>query len=206
MVTMATLMTVVPGKRVSRYRSDARRSIDAIVAAATTVLGERPDASMEEIAALAGVTRQTVYAHFPSRDALIAAVIEAVRAVGLAAIREEGLDTAAPAVAIRRFLDISWQLVYRDPVVLDPAVGRMVGSEAHGPDDVVRRFLVQLIRRGQRTGDVDRGLPAPWLATATFSLGHAVALEVAAGRLTASKAATILEASVARLCGLAQAP
>ena len=58
-------------------RSDARRSIDAILNAARIVLGERSDASMEEIATAAGVTRQTVYAHFPSRDALIAALIHA---------------------------------------------------------------------------------------------------------------------------------
>ncbi|HEY1176442.1 MAG TPA: TetR family transcriptional regulator, partial [Phytomonospora sp.] len=44
------------------------------------VLGDRPDASMEEIAAEAHVTRQTVYAHFPSRDALMAALVEAAAA------------------------------------------------------------------------------------------------------------------------------
>ena len=93
-----------------RRRSDARRSIDAILNAARTVLGEQPDASMEDIATAAGVTRQTVYAHFPSRDALIAALIEAARTEGLAAIDAARVDTAPPADAMGQFLDISWQL------------------------------------------------------------------------------------------------
>ncbi len=59
-------------------REDARRSIELIMDAARSILGKRPDASMEELAVAAGVTRQTVYAHFSSRDALIAAVFDAV--------------------------------------------------------------------------------------------------------------------------------
>ena len=66
-------MTDAPTRR---RRSDARRSIDAILAAARTVLGERPDAGMADVAAAAGVTRQTVYAHFASRDALLCEAIE----------------------------------------------------------------------------------------------------------------------------------
>ena len=64
--------------RTRRQRSDARQSIAAVIDAAIRTLGDRPDASMDEIARAAGVTRQTVYAHFPSRDALIDAVVEAV--------------------------------------------------------------------------------------------------------------------------------
>ncbi|MGR6999045.1 helix-turn-helix domain-containing protein [Yinghuangia aomiensis] len=52
-----------------RRRADAQRSIDAILDAARRLLGDRLDVGMEDIAAAAGVTRQTVYAHFPSRDA-----------------------------------------------------------------------------------------------------------------------------------------
>jgi AcrR family transcriptional regulator len=40
---------------------DAERSISAILDAASRVLGERPDASVEDIAKAAGISRQTVY-------------------------------------------------------------------------------------------------------------------------------------------------
>src|ERR1700691_968729 len=97
----------------TRRRSDARRSIDAILNAARTVLGERPDASMEEIATAAGVTRQTVYAHFPSRDALIAALLHAAGAETVAAMDAARLDTVTPAEAVRRYLDIGWEVICR---------------------------------------------------------------------------------------------
>src|SRR5579859_7099055 len=103
-------------------RSDARRSIDAILKAARTVLGERPNASMEEIAAAAGVTRQTVYAHFPSRDALIAALIDAAGAETVAVIDAARLDTLPPADALRQYLDIGWELIRRNPHLLGPAL------------------------------------------------------------------------------------
>jgi AcrR family transcriptional regulator len=92
---MADTLDTAPPPR--RRRADARRSIDAILNAARTVLGERPDASMEDIATTAGLTRQTVYAHFPSRDALIAALLHAAGAETLAAIDAAHLDAAPPA-------------------------------------------------------------------------------------------------------------
>src|SRR5690349_19985940 len=109
-------MSDAPATR--RRRSDARRSIDAILTSARTLLGERPDASMEELANAAGVTRQTVYAHFASRDALIAALIEAAGAETVEAFDAARLDTGPPAAALRRYLDIGWQLIRRYPYLL----------------------------------------------------------------------------------------
>lgn len=185
--------------RARRRRADAQRSIDAIISAARTLLGEQPEASVEEIAAAAGLTRQTVYAHFPSRDVLVAAVINAERAQGLAAVDAARLDSVPPIDALRQFLDISWQLLHRCPLLLDPILARTPGPDGGDPHRPVTILLERIIRRGQRSGDFDRGLSATWLAAATFSLGHAVAEEMAAGRLTVAKAATVLEESVLRL-------
>ncbi|OEV21023.1 TetR family transcriptional regulator, partial [Streptomyces nanshensis] len=57
-------------------RADARRSRASILDAAIRLLNERPDASVEAVATAAGVTRQTVYAHFPSRERLLAATLD----------------------------------------------------------------------------------------------------------------------------------
>ena len=188
-----------------RRRSDARRSIDAILNAARTVLGERPDASMEDIATTAGVTRQTVYAHFPSRDALVIALIDAARAEGLAALEAARLDTRPPAEALGQFLDISWQLLRRYPLLFDPALARIPLPDGHDHHHAVTPWLERLIRRGQRTGDFASTLPATWLAAAIFGLGHTAAEQVAAGRLTTSEAAAVLLESTLRLCGAADA-
>jgi len=50
-----------------RRRSDADRSVQAILAAALEALAGDPDASMAEIARRAGVVRATIYAHLPTR-------------------------------------------------------------------------------------------------------------------------------------------
>ena len=193
-----TLDAALPTRR---RRSDARRSIDAILNAARAVLGERPDASMEDIATAAGVTRQTVYAHFPSRDVLIVALIEAARAEGLAAIDAALVDTAPPADALGQFLDISWQLLCRYPLLFDPTLNRIPRLDGKDPHLAVTARLEQLIRRGQRAGDFDRTLSARWVAAAILGLGHTAAGQVAAGRLTTSKAAAMLLDSTLRLCG-----
>ena len=193
-----TLDAALPTRR---RRSDARRSIDAILNAARTVLGERPDASMGDIAAAAGVTRQTVYAHFPSRDVLIVALIEAARAEGLAAIDAAGVDTARPADALGQFLDISWQLLRRYPLLFDPALNRIPRLDGSDPHLAVTAQLEKLIRRGQHAGDFDRAPSASWVAAAILALGHTAAEQVDAGRLTTSKAAAMLLDSTLRLCG-----
>jgi AcrR family transcriptional regulator len=192
--------------RTRRRRSDAKRSIDAIVSGARTLLGRRFDASMEEIAAVAGVSRQTVYAHFPSRDALIAAVINAERAEGLAAVDAAHLDSVPPVDALRRFLDISWQIVERCPLVLDPTLARTPGPDGADPHGPVTVLLERIIRRGKRCGDFDAAFPAGWLAAATLGLGHTAAEQVAAGKLSIAKAATMLEKSVLRLYGANPVP
>src|SRR2546430_4367428 len=74
-----------------RRRADAERSIAAIVEAAFACLSEDPDASTSAIARAAGVGRVTLYSHFPSREALLAAVVERAAAQAAAA-----LDAAAP--------------------------------------------------------------------------------------------------------------
>ncbi|WP_432022607.1 TetR/AcrR family transcriptional regulator [Streptomyces parvus] len=48
----------------------------AILTAAQNVLSSNPDASMEDIAEAANMVRRTVYGHFPSRQDLIASVME----------------------------------------------------------------------------------------------------------------------------------
>ncbi|MCP9953082.1 TetR/AcrR family transcriptional regulator [Actinomadura madurae] len=182
-------------------RSDARRSIDAILDAARVVLGERPDASMEEVAARANVTRQTVYAHFPSRDALVAALVETAAAEYSALLDAAGLDTAPPADALAGFLDAGWRFLRRHPLILDPTLTRVPRPKANDPHDVVPPRLERLIQRGQQANAFDRSLPASWLAAAVIGLQHAAAAEIADARLTPDEASALCLESALRLCG-----
>ncbi|WIB36465.1 TetR/AcrR family transcriptional regulator [Curtobacterium sp. MCJR17_043] len=56
-------------------RRDATENRAALVQAARTLLQADPDASLEAIAAHAGLSRRAVYGHFPSRDDLVREVV-----------------------------------------------------------------------------------------------------------------------------------
>ena len=85
-----------PQARRRRRRADAQQNVTAILQAATKVLTTQPEASVEDVARSAGVTRQTVYAHFASREALIDAVFEQAMAEATAAFEAAGVKDAPP--------------------------------------------------------------------------------------------------------------
>jgi AcrR family transcriptional regulator len=58
--------------RVRARRSDAAKNRAALLDAARALLNRDPEASLDAIAAAAGLTRRSFYGHFPSRDALVA--------------------------------------------------------------------------------------------------------------------------------------
>jgi AcrR family transcriptional regulator len=191
-------MTEAQARR-RRQRSDARQSIAAVLDSAIHVLARRPDASMDEIARAAGVSRQTVYAHFPSREALIDAVTGQAAAEFTALLDDLDLDQAPPAQALTRLLEAGWQIAARYPFLwLQPAVDPGKDAERHAP--VLDRML-DIIRRGQASGDFDTSVPAHWLLSASLALGRAAEDEVQAGRMTIEQATHAMHRSVLRLLG-----
>jgi AcrR family transcriptional regulator len=178
-----------------RRRSDAERSAVAVLAAAVRVLGRHPDAHVEQIAAEAGVTRQTVYAHYPSRPLLIAAVVDHITAEAVAALDAIDADRGSPTVALLSWLDVTWRLFERYPLLRHAPV---LPDTDHGP---VAERLERLIRRGQESGEFDGSLSPAWLVAATVALGHAAGAEFTAGRTTAAETPAALRQSVLRLYG-----
>jgi len=72
-----------PGKVSGRRRrADAEENAERILGAAVELLRAEPDVGVEEIAAAAGVSRATVYRHFPSRRELLTAARAREREVG----------------------------------------------------------------------------------------------------------------------------
>src|SRR3982751_5187349 len=92
-----------------RRRSDADRSVQAILQAALEALASDPEASMAAIARRAGVVRATIYAHFPTRESLLDAVMEHTVGQVAQAMREAEPDRGEPQEALERVLRATWR-------------------------------------------------------------------------------------------------
>lgn len=90
-------------------RADAQRNRDAILAAAREVFDrEGVLASLDGIAASAGVGNATLYRNFPTRDDLLAAVMQESIAAQLVA-GDELADILSPADALKEWMQqLAW--------------------------------------------------------------------------------------------------
>jgi AcrR family transcriptional regulator len=109
----------------STRRQEAQRNLETIVDAAVEVLGRRPDANMTDVARASGLSRQTVYAHFASREQLIDAAVGRAMDQAVARIDSVSPDEGRPQDALRRVLDVSWSSVATHGALLDAALSAL---------------------------------------------------------------------------------
>jgi AcrR family transcriptional regulator len=182
-----------------RRRADAERSRRALLDAAVQVLGDRPDASLEQIASEAGVTRQNVYAHFASRADLIESVVARMSDETVAMLDASELGAGTATEAMERFLARCWELMRQRPVLLSGALesrGAEQDRDRHAP---IAGRVEELVRRGQAAGEFDPEADPAWLTSAVLALGHAAGGAVGAGSMAPGDAAEALRRSVLRL-------
>ncbi len=194
------LMKQPPATR--RRRADAQRSIASIIDAATQCFGSHPDASMSEIANAAGVGRVTLYAHFPSREAVLGAAIDHAVADLMVTLDTARIEEGTAPEALGRLVRAGW-------LALDWFWGLHVAAHGQSPSWVHEHgapFLervARLIERGRAEGLFRDDLPTDWLVEAFFALIHTAGQEVNQGRLAPHAAADVLEAT---LLGILAAP
>lgn len=152
-------------------RADAQRSRAAILDAAIRLLNDQPEARMDTIAAEAGVTRQTVYAHFPSRAQLRSAALDRITEEAVAAMDAADLDSGPAADALLRLVDAAARTVGRYPHLVLWSDARTDTSEEVRHAPVVER-LRRVIHRGQLAGEFDDTLPTDWLVSVVIAVGH----------------------------------
>lgn len=161
-----------PNVRKRRERSDAVRSREAVVTAAIGVLAANPDASLTDVARAAGLSRQTLYVHFGSRDRLLSAVMRRLTDVTLRMLDEARLEDGDPWTALKRFLDVLGELPAQYFRVAEVAAAGLTAENSDQLHAPIKARITGLARRGQRTGDFTSAVSAEWLAAATIALGH----------------------------------
>ena len=176
-------------------RADAQRSFDSILDAALDALASDPDASMAEIARRAGVVRATIYVHFPTREALIAAVTHRAVAEVTDAINAAEPTRGEATLALERVVAAAWRNLGRFHALVQVNT-RLPHANLHAMHQPVLAVLQPLVERGQRDGTFRSDVPAAWHLSMLLALVHAASGELSAGRIPTAQVEAALLASV----------
>ncbi|WP_183408011.1 TetR/AcrR family transcriptional regulator [Nocardioides pocheonensis] len=144
-------------------RADAQRNLERILASARALFAERgPAAQMEDIAAHAGVGVGTLYRRFPTKEALVTALVrERFQQFGLIAAECERIEDPYDALAtmMRRHAestegdvafqlamlklnDFHWEGIEQDKAALNAVVSRII-ERAQAADQVRADLAVE---------------------------------------------------------------
>lgn len=153
-------------------RRDATANREAILGAAAIALNEDIDASLENIAARAGLSRRAVYGHFATRDELLVEVF--TRGARRLAALLDPVSHPDPLVEIALFGATLWAEVEHVRVSAALAVRgphrEMVGTAL----DPARERLRDTVRRGMESGrirtDLDRETTTRLIENAAVSV------------------------------------
>ncbi|MEU7578303.1 TetR/AcrR family transcriptional regulator [Streptomyces sp. NPDC041068] len=175
-----------PRPAAASVRADANRR--RILDVAVTELLRDPDASMDQIARAAGVVRRTVYGHFPSRDALVGAIVDrAIEAVESA--HAEGRAGAEnPAEAVAGSLLAVWEVADRYRLLLSLAQRSVTMEGIRERLGAVHASGMEVFQRGLDDGTFASPLPPKALSYVLEGVLFAVMEAVNDGVLEAEEA------------------
>lgn len=143
------MTAITPGP--AKLRADAARNVERIVDAAHVVFSTSGRAaSMDDVAAAAGVGIATVYRRFPTKQDLLRTVLESRWDELIDPALRCAEQEAEPREALRLALEGAVLFMTSDPVMVSAAsdLGLMTM-------DLARRFcepVAEILRRGQRDG------------------------------------------------------
>jgi AcrR family transcriptional regulator len=143
-------------------RRDAAENRGALIDAARVLLNRDPSASLESIAAAAGLSRRSVYGHFANRDELLRELITlgSQRVAGAL----DGVTHPDPVVRLALIGARLWREVESVRVLAIVAVRGPLASRTADALAAVRRSVQAAIVEGQQRGELRTDLAAPLLA------------------------------------------
>ena len=155
---------------------------------------------MAEIARRAGVVRATIYAHFPTRESLLDAVMEHAVAQVAEAMRGAEPQRGEPVEALERVLRATWRQLGQFHALLAINTARLSAEELHRRHLPMLDQLAPLIERGQKQGVFRSDVPVAWLLAVIRAIVHTASHEIQGGRIPESKAeAAMLSTAVSAI-------
>jgi AcrR family transcriptional regulator len=156
-------------------RADARRNLERILEAARAAFAERGlDVGVEEIVRRAGVGKATFFRRFPTKDALVLAVLDGfVDEVEAAA--DHAVQAAEPLDGLREFLMHSMSMQAHNAAFFDAISARFTGDSP--PIELTDRMLAaigRVLEPARAAGVLREGVEAGDISTATKMLGAAI--------------------------------
>ncbi len=180
-------------------RAAAEHSIASILDAVETLLTSGDPITTTAVAARSGVSRVTVYSHFPTQEAMLEAVAARVVDRFGSRLREIDLATGSASAALDRLIAAAWSELDRYHAIAAAVTRQLSAERLRRSHSALQRPIVALIERGRAEGSFRTDLPVAWLLTSYFALVHACSEEVHAGRLEPGEATAILQTSVRAL-------
>ncbi|MCH0568397.1 TetR/AcrR family transcriptional regulator [Streptomyces sp. MUM 136J] len=133
----------------------------SILNAAREVLAADPDASMDDIAAVAGVVRRTLYGHFPTRQDLVADLVRAGAEQFVAHLGHIDVHADDPGAELAATVLRTWGAAREFAPVVE-LVRRGAADAVTSAMDPFNAIVAELIRHGQQRGvfgnDLDPGV------------------------------------------------
>ena len=141
---------------IRKPRADAERNRVRLLETAKAAFAEKGSgASLDEIARTAGVGAGTLYRHFPTRDALVAAVYRN-ETEQLVAAADRLADSHPPVMALRE-----WLLLFVDYIATKHGMSELLNSLAGGTSDLysassvqMKRAIAHLVDRAVASGEI----------------------------------------------------
>jgi AcrR family transcriptional regulator len=177
----------------------AERNVEAILDAAERLLQRREQPNISAVAAEAGVSRPTVYAHFPDRQRLLEALVERAVRHTTTAIESAEPERGAADDALQRLLAASWEQLARNDEIAHAAAAELSADSMRRAHHAARTVIRELVERGRREGMFRTDVATDWLVTSCLALIHAAAEEVRTGALDSNAALHALSLTVAEL-------
>jgi TetR/AcrR family transcriptional repressor of mexCD-oprJ operon len=182
-----------------RRRETATRNVEAILDGAQRLLERGERVSIAAVAAEAGVSRVTVYAHFADRERLLEALVGRAVRESSSSIDVAEPERGPPPEALERLVAASWTELARHDAIARASAAQLSAEAMRRAHEAARGRIAALVERGRRDGSFRADVPAGWLVTATLALVHAAAEEARTGELGDGDALAALSSSIEAL-------